>query len=241
MPVVMMMEVTARRDTSTTLSRDHYYYNKTGNLPVHVTCLSDLYPTTRAVTPIARGASYRAAVPPRGAVLLRRQRKRRIPVDVTGADWPAVHPTYATCTIKTTRTSTRTATGAAPTSSTSLTTPAHRYGGVAPWVFQQLLPLARTLTHFSYGDRMPGGLRGFYPSGFARALMCAKATLQSLVLCFAGADEGGEVDHMAGAIGSLRDWPVLRSVRCSLAPLSGGGGAAGGCAAACDTFVRGRY
>lgn len=95
------------------------------------------------------------------------------------------------------------------------------YGGVAPWVFQQLLPLARTLTHFSYGDRMPGGLRGFYPRGFARALMCAKATLQSLVLCFADADEGGEADHTAGTIGSLRDWPVLRSVRCSLAPLVG--------------------
>lgn len=95
------------------------------------------------------------------------------------------------------------------------------YGGVMPWVFDQLLPLARTLTHFSYGERMAGGLRGFPPVGFARALSCAKATLQSLVLCFVPTDYDEDPEELEGTIGSFQDWPVLYRIRCSLAPLLG--------------------
>lgn len=95
------------------------------------------------------------------------------------------------------------------------------YGDVEPWVFQQLIPLARTLTHFSYGDRMARGLCSFDPADFARALSCAKATLRSLVLCFDDTDYGVLTEPMVGTIGSLRDWPVLCSIRCSLAPLLG--------------------
>lgn len=102
------------------------------------------------------------------------------------------------------------------------------YGGVPTWAFEMLLPLARSLTHFAYGDVASGGLRGFEAARVGRALYGARETLRSLVLCFREVEEGevvhdGREEHSQTVLGSLREWPVLRSVRCSMAPLLGRG------------------
>lgn len=100
------------------------------------------------------------------------------------------------------------------------------YGDISPWAFDLILPIPRALTHFTYGAGASGSCRRFDSARFGQALMSAKFTLQSLVLCFADMADTDDYDDTEEespllTIGSLRDWPALCRIRCSLSPLLG--------------------
>lgn len=86
-----------------------------------------------------------------------------------------------------------------------------------------ILQVPIALTHFSYTAVMDGSL--VLPV-FMRTLLCLRLSLQSLHLDFCGeanyAEE--EMDFLLPyPEGSLREWPVLRTLSCSLVPLLGRG------------------
>lgn len=94
-------------------------------------------------------------------------------------------------------------------------------GDVVPESLAGILALPRALTHFSYIEPV-NSYQHFDCAVFGRAILPMRETLQSLSvfidnwpgvrLC------GGQKEQ---SIGSLRDWPVLKSVRCPAALLLG--------------------
>lgn len=87
------------------------------------------------------------------------------------------------------------------------------------WVFK--IPIA--LTHFSYsGER---GTIDFNPPAFGRALALLRRRLEFLHLDLTEVALGddGQTGSFPQTIGSLRDWPALRTVSCPLMALLGHG------------------
>lgn len=79
-----------------------------------------------------------------------------------------------------------------------------------------ILRIPQALRHFSYSVTAD---RGFDLRRFGEAFMAQQSSLQSLWLDFQDATIDGNVPIYP--IGSLREWPMLRSVRCSLVVLLG--------------------
>lgn len=79
-----------------------------------------------------------------------------------------------------------------------------------------ILRIPRALRHFSYSVTAD---RGFDLRRFGEAFMAQQSSLQSLWLDFQDATIDGNIPIYP--IGSLRDWPMLTSVRCSLVVLLG--------------------
>lgn len=101
-----------------------------------------------------------------------------------------------------------------------------QYGGFCASLLGNILQVPRALTHFSYEDAI--GLDTLQTAAFRSALRHLRPTLQYLKLGWVNALEGlpsdedrHEDDEESYTIGSLRDWPVLRSVECGLLALVG--------------------
>lgn len=90
------------------------------------------------------------------------------------------------------------------------------------WALRFVLPVPIALTHFSYSAVLR---YTFNLPNFMRALAPLRLSLQYLYLDFCGlgltSSDGEEVFRLPYDEGSLREWPVLRTVRCSLVPLLG--------------------
>lgn len=83
----------------------------------------------------------------------------------------------------------------------------------------QILKIPRALTHFSYHPRCVSIRYNF--RGLGRALQPLRGSLTHLVLDFWTQDARPTNRLSIRTIGSLRDWPALRSVHCTLLPLLG--------------------
>lgn len=93
------------------------------------------------------------------------------------------------------------------------------YGAVNTYSLARIITMPRTLTRFSYTscDSVPGS---FKCAVFGMALQRFRGTLQELVLRFRSVIDETDGDEQ-GTLGSLRDWPVLKFIRCSLTALVG--------------------
>lgn len=101
------------------------------------------------------------------------------------------------------------------------------FGDVDSSSLAKIFCIPRALTHFSYGDKNAGGRYRCDAPGLGRALSLVESTLQYLVISFnddiedsEGEDEDDE-DNKPQTICSLREWPVLWKVKCSLTLLLG--------------------
>lgn len=95
-------------------------------------------------------------------------------------------------------------------------------GNVLPGSIAGILTIPRALTHFTYIERMRNNKR-FNCAAFGRGLVALRDTLQ--YLCVLVSDGRGvrvpRGQNQQWSIGSLRDWPVLKSFRCPMALLLG--------------------
>lgn len=94
---------------------------------------------------------------------------------------------------------------------------------VSPSVLRYVLPVPIALTHFSYSA---ASNCSFNLPHFMRALLPLRLSLLHLHLDFCGISittSGASADtfRLPYPEGSLREWPVLRTLRCSLVPLLG--------------------
>lgn len=93
---------------------------------------------------------------------------------------------------------------------------------VSPSVLRFVLRVPIALTHFSY---TAASRCSFSLPRFMRALAPLRASLVHLHLDFCGTSlarsDGGDVFRLPYADGSLREWAVLQTLRCSLVPLLG--------------------
>ncbi|KAL0630965.1 hypothetical protein Q9L58_010184 [Maublancomyces gigas] len=132
---------------------------------------------------------------------------------------PCIRKIYVHITAHMEESTTVGATAAAfATGTSSVTDLQFGYGSVDTYSLARILSMPRMLTRFSYTD-CDGMAGSFKCAVFRVALQPFRGTLQELVLRFRWAvDEthGGE-----GTLGSFRDWPVLRSMRCSVTVLVG--------------------
>lgn len=87
------------------------------------------------------------------------------------------------------------------------------------WALSYILRATTALTHFSYSR--PAG--DFDPVGLMKALLPLRPTLRSLHLDVADASVANEDRSRPYTVGSLREWPALRTVRSGLTPLLGAG------------------
>lgn len=94
-----------------------------------------------------------------------------------------------------------------------------KYGDLSVDVLRNILHVPRALTHFSYSDFSDCDTIGPSATTFQMVLNHLRPTLQSLHLGWISVLE--EDDGEAHTIGSLREWPVLRTVDCCLAALVG--------------------
>lgn len=87
----------------------------------------------------------------------------------------------------------------------------------------RILEFPRALTHFSFQYSLASPAP-FNAPEFGEALVAVRDTLQhlKLELCDASEFDNDNNDETL-TIGSLRDWPELRSVKCALTPLLGNG------------------
>lgn len=113
-----------------------------------------------------------------------------------------------------------------PAKSSSVTRLSFGYGTIRTLTLTHILAMPRALTHFSYVEQ--NGYEGcFGASLFGVGLKCCRDTLQQLTLRFICAyrifSTLEEVYNRRATIGSMRDWPVLRSISCPLAVLLGKG------------------
>lgn len=99
------------------------------------------------------------------------------------------------------------------------------YDSTTIWSVPRILQLPIALQRFTFRIDSPDG--GFYLQGLGRAMLPLRETLQFLRLDFS---EMGDTDSdesfghaTVATIGSLRDWPMLRTVITSLMPLLGRG------------------
>lgn len=103
----------------------------------------------------------------------------------------------------------------------SVTNLSLNFGSISASSLGRVLQMPRALTNFSYLIGCES-LHPFNAPAFGLALRTVRATLQHLTLTFTDdmlLDFGDTKEHQT--IGSLRDWPVLRSLRCPLMPLLG--------------------
>lgn len=93
--------------------------------------------------------------------------------------------------------------------------------GLPDWLLSTVLLVPLALTHFSY-TIIPSS--GFQLSEFLASLVPLRPSLQYLHLDFSamGSRTSGDL-RLVSDEGSLREWPVLRTLSCSLIPLLGGG------------------
>lgn len=94
------------------------------------------------------------------------------------------------------------------------------FSRINPGELLKILKIPRALTHFSYFPRSVKIHYNFH--ALRTALVPLRNSLTTLVLHYWTSRT--LIAHRGGAsttIGSLRDWPVLRTVRCSLLPLLG--------------------
>lgn len=107
------------------------------------------------------------------------------------------------------------------------------HGTVTGWLMARILAIPRALTYLSYVDSS-SALGKFDSPVFGLALRTVHGTLRYMRLGFphtagywgndSDDDDSDDDDNSRNnTIGSLRDWPVLRSVRCPLTPLLGRG------------------
>lgn len=98
-------------------------------------------------------------------------------------------------------------------------------GDVSSSSLMRIIPIARMLTRFSFGERSTGRRNGFNVAEFWTALQGLRETLQRLAVCFEYYHyTRGDRDATLDTIGSLRDWPVLAEIRCPVSLLLGVGG-----------------
>lgn len=91
------------------------------------------------------------------------------------------------------------------------------YGNFSNFRLKEILQVPRALTHFTYHDTFE--LTIIETTTFQSALSHLRPTLQFLELgCLRTLEMSQSAER---TIGSLRDWPVLRTVRCGLATLLG--------------------
>lgn len=91
---------------------------------------------------------------------------------------------------------------------------------LSTFTLTRLVEISTGLTYFSYLDRFGDPTR-FDSALFGRALRGSRNTLQYLRLTFANRDRYPYRPDRRGSLGSLQDYPVLRSVWCPLAVLLG--------------------
>lgn len=101
-----------------------------------------------------------------------------------------------------------------------------RFGSsVSSSSLMRIIPIARRLTRFSFGERGAGRRNGFKVAELRTALQGLRETLQRLAVCFEYYHyTRGDRDATLDTIGSLRDWPVLAEIRCPVSLLLGVGG-----------------
>lgn len=89
----------------------------------------------------------------------------------------------------------------------------------------KILKVPRVLREFRYGHRAEDDRSTFDGTVFVKALEMHRVTLECLVLCFSDdkARRWGEESGLEARIGSLRGWPELKRVTCSLTTLLGKG------------------
>lgn len=88
-----------------------------------------------------------------------------------------------------------------------------------------ILNMPKTLERFTFGRNFLGTSLAFNALEVGKILGMHRKTMQSIDVCFAKSDIDfwGDEFPDEGVIGSLRDWPVLVEVRCSLRVLLGKG------------------
>lgn len=96
------------------------------------------------------------------------------------------------------------------------------YARMPPAALMRILQIPRALTYFSYCAMGANGSTYSLPD-LGKSLGPLRGSLETLVLDFSRLlpTQTGENDTPATTIGSLREWPVLRNVYCSLVPLLG--------------------
>lgn len=98
------------------------------------------------------------------------------------------------------------------------------YARMPPAALQRILQVPRALTYFSY---CATGTRGdaYSLPDLGKSLGPLRGSLETLVLDFSRLllAQTGENETPTTTIGSLREWPMLRNVYCSLIPLLGKG------------------
>lgn len=92
--------------------------------------------------------------------------------------------------------------------------------GLPDWLLSQVLLVPIALTHFWY-SAIPTS--GFQMSSFMATLGTLRPSLQYLHLDFGDTTLTSDELPLLYNDGSLREWPVLRTLSCSLLPLLGGG------------------
>ncbi|KAL0639498.1 hypothetical protein Q9L58_001527 [Maublancomyces gigas] len=93
------------------------------------------------------------------------------------------------------------------------------------WSLVKILKVPRVLKEFRYGHWPEDDRSTFDRTVFMKALEMYRVTLECLVLCFNDdkAERWGEDSGLEAGIGSLRGWPELKRVTCSLTTLLGKG------------------
>lgn len=102
---------------------------------------------------------------------------------------------------------------------------------IKAWSLERILKIPKALERFSYEYSTADGTWCFDAPGVGRALELHRQTLQYLVLVFGDGlateeedgDDGDDGMGIVSAIGSLREWPVLCKIKCSLTLLLGKG------------------
>lgn len=110
----------------------------------------------------------------------------------------------------------------ATNATSSVTSLRFGYGTINPLLLAHILVMPRALTRFSYTD-YDGGPDSFNITSLWTGLQRCRDTLQVLELWFRLAAIIGDEGEKQGTVGSLRDWPALRSLRCQMATMLGKG------------------
>lgn len=94
-------------------------------------------------------------------------------------------------------------------------------GNIPTKTLERILKIVMVLQRFSYGHHQPCSTLTFNAPAVGRVLGMHRETLQYLVLCFTRDKDcyWGEVEAIDGVIGSLREWPALVKLKCSLSVL----------------------
>lgn len=96
-----------------------------------------------------------------------------------------------------------------------------QHGNMTACALAHILRLPRALTHFTYSDSHANPLGNLDLRSFRLALLVVRDTLQYLRLGFCSALEDDNEWPAYRGLGSLREWPALQSIGCTMMALLG--------------------